>query len=265
MRVKGERAMSEAPETLEGWYALHDFRRLDWPRWKSLAAAQRCAIVEEAAAFLRQTEQAYEQKQGASAFYSVLGHKADLMQLHLRPTLQELNVLELDFASTRLADFTIPTYSYLSVTELSLYEAYARGGTEDREALMQQPFLQRRLYPPIPAAEEMPVVCFYPMVKRRGEAVNWYAADMEERRRMMREHATTGRKYHGRVQQMITGSTGLDDWEWGVTLFAKDPLDIKKLVYEMRFDEVSAKYADFGAFYVGTRIVPEALADALLR
>jgi len=80
---------------------------------------------------------------------------------------------------------------------------------------------------------------------------------------MMRDHASTGRKFHGRVQQMITGSTGLDDWEWGVTLFASDPLDIKKLIYEMRFDEVSAKYADFGAFYVGTRISADSLAELL--
>jgi peroxiredoxin len=256
--------MSEAPETLEGWYALHDFRRMDWLRWKRVAAAERAAIVEEAAAFMRSTELAYETQAGSSAFYSILGHKADFGQLHLRPTLQELNALERDFARTALADYTTPAYSYLSVTELSLYEAYARGGTEDRDALMRQPFLQRRLYPPIPSAAEMPVVCFYPMIKRRGETVNWYAADMQERRRMMREHATTGRKFHGRVQQMITGSTGLDDWEWGVTLFAGDPLDIKKLVYEMRFDEVSAKYADFGAFYVGTRITPETLGETLL-
>ncbi len=253
--------MSEAPETLEGWYALHDYRRLDWPRWKSLDSADRLAILEEAADYMRTTEHPDELAPGSSAYYAVLGHKSDLMQLHLRPTLQDLGAIERRFAATRLADFTTAVYSYLSVTELSLYEAYARGGTEDRSALMQQPFVQRRLYPQIPAGAEMPVVCFYPMNKRRGETVNWYASDMEERRRMMREHATTGRKYHGRVLQMITGSTGLDDWEWGITLFASDPLDIKKLVYEMRFDEVSARYADFGPFYVGTRIEADSLAQ----
>ncbi len=253
--------MAEAPETLEGWFAMHDFRRLDWPRWKSLPAAERAAVLEEAHEFMRTVDLPYENRQGSSAFFSVLGHKADLLQLHLRPSLQELNALKRNFAATRLADYTTAVYSYLSVTELSLYEAYARGGTEDRDALMQQPFIQRRLYPPIPDASEMPIVCFYPMNKRRGETVNWYASGMEERRRMMRDHASTGRKYHGRVQQMITGSTGLDDWEWGVTLFAGDALDIKKLIYEMRFDEVSAKYADFGGFYVGTRIVDGALGE----
>jgi hydrogen peroxide-dependent heme synthase len=255
--------MSEAPETLEGWYAIHDYRRLDRTRWKVLDPAERAEIVAEAAGFMRTAESAYEQGAGSSAFYSVLGNKADLMQLHLRPSLQELDALKRQFAATRLSDYTTPDYSYLSVTELSLYEAYARGGTQDRDGLMQQPFVRRRLYPPIPAADEMPVVCFYPMNKRRGETVNWYAADMEERRRMMREHAATGRKYHGRVQQMITGSTGLDDWEWGITLFAADPLDIKKLVYEMRFDEVSAKYADFGTFYVGVRVTADTIAGLL--
>lgn len=253
--------MVEVPDTLEGWYALHDFRRLDWPRWKALEQNERESILAESVEFLRSVEVPQEEQKGASAFYSVVGHKADLLHLHLRPTIQDLNALERDFARTRLADYTTSAYSYLSVTELSLYEAYARGGTQDRDALMQQPFVQRRLYPPIP--EGMDVLCFYPMNKRRGETLNWYAADMEERRRMMREHATTGRKYQGRIQQMITGSTGFDDWEWGVTLFAKDPLDIKKLVYEMRFDEVSAKYAEFGAFYIGTRVAPDALPALL--
>src|SRR5207247_2351172 len=103
-------------------------------------------------------------------------------------------------------------------------------------------------------------VCFYPMNKRRGETVNWYAADFEERRRMMHEHGATGKKYHGKVIQMITGSTGLDDWEWGITLFSEDPLHIKKLVYEMRFDEVSAKYGDFGPFYFGIRLPPDGMS-----
>ena len=253
--------MAESPGTLEGWYALHDLRRIDWPCWRALDAGSKAEIVAEAEAFLAE---AAAPTAGATAWFTILGHKADLMLLHLRPTIEELGALERAFAQTRLADFTTQSYSYFSVTELSLYEAYARGGTEDVAALMQQAFVQARLFPAIPEAALMPTVCFYPMSKRRGEAVNWYAADFEERRRMMREHGATGRKYHGRVQQMITGSTGFDDWEWGVTLFSKDPLDIKKLVYEMRFDEVSAKYADFGPFYVGTRLAPGCLAPTLI-
>jgi chlorite dismutase len=253
--------MAEVPGTLEGWYAIHDFRRMDWLRWKSIASNERASILEEAAAFVLETETAYEAHTGASGWYAIAGHKADLMQLHLRPDIHELNTLKRDFAQIRLSDYLVSTYSYVSITELSLYEAYARGGTEDREALMAQPFVQKRLFPPVPDAAEMPYVCFYPMNKRRGETVNWYSAEMEDRRKMMRDHASTGRRYHGKVQQMITGSTGLDDWEWGVTLFAGDALNIKKLIYEMRFDEVSAKYADFGAFYVGERVSADNLKE----
>jgi len=251
-------ALAEVPGTLEGWYALHDFRRVDWPRWKRLSAEERVASIEEVVRLLRDAEQIRDAPEGASALYSILGHKSDLLLLHLRPTIDQLGALERAFVQTCFADFTTPTYSYLSVTELSLYEASARGGTDDPEALRQQPFVQRRLKPAIP---DMPYVCFYPMNKRRGEHLNWYAADMDERRRMMREHGATGRKYHGRIQQMITGSTGLDDWEWGVTLFANDPLDIKKLVYEMRFDEVSAKYGEFGIFQLGLRVQTAAMAE----
>jgi peroxiredoxin len=257
--------VAEVPGTLEGWYALHDFRSLDWERWRGIAAAERDAILSEAREYVQSAERASESGEGASALYTIVGHKADLCLLHLRPTVDQLGAVERAFNRTRLAGFTTRPYSYLSVTELSLYEAYARagGGSEDPESLKQQPFAQRRLKPPIPDAEEMPYGCFYPMNKRRGEVLNWYAADMEERRAMMREHGATGRKYHGRVQQMITGSMGLDDWEWLVTLWAKDSLDIKKLVYEMRFDEVSAKYAEFGPFYFGMRIHADGLGAIL--
>jgi chlorite dismutase len=248
--------LAEDPGTLDGWYALHDFRKVDWSAWKS--AADREGAVEELIEWLAGVE---APEQGGSALYTMAGHRADLMVIHLRPTIDELIVLEKSLSQTRVGHFLEQTYSYLSVTELSLYEAYARGGTEDREALMQQAFVQMRLYFKIP--EEMPYACFYPMNKKRGETVNWYAAEMEERRRMMREHGSTGRKYHGRVTQMITGSTGLDDWEWGITLFAHDPLDIKKLVHEMRFDEVSAKYGEFGPFYMGVRAGAEELQSYL--
>jgi peroxiredoxin len=254
--------MAEAPSTLEGWYALHDFRRIDWARWKSLSEQAREEILAEAVDFFSRAERAADAEEGSSATYAILGHKADLLILHLRPTVDQLGALERAFAQTRLADYTTPTYSYLSVIELSLYEAAARGGSQDPEELMKSEFVQRRLKPAIPP---MPYVCFYPMNKRRGEVVNWYTADVEERRRMMRQHGATGRKYNDRVIQMITGSFGLDDWEWGVTLFATDPLAIKKLVYEMRFDEVSAKYAEFGPFQVGTRVDAARLPELFAR
>jgi hydrogen peroxide-dependent heme synthase len=253
--------MAEVPGTLEGWYALHDLRKVDWPRWKALSREERATIIGEAVAYFAKAGQAADAPVGgSSALYSIIGHKGDLMMLHLRPTVDELGALERGFAAIRLADYTTQPYSYLSVTELSLYEASARGGSEDPAELKQNPFVQKRLYPQIPA---MPYVCFYPMNKRRGEVVNWYAADMEERRRLMREHGSTGRKYHNEITQMITGSMGLDDWEWGVTLFGVDTLPIKKLVYEMRFDEVSAKYAEFGPFHIGVRVEPDRLAEFL--
>jgi peroxiredoxin len=240
--------MAEAPGTLEGWYVLHDFRQIDWPRWKALSEGERREAVAEAADFLQRAEAHEDAQEGGSALYTIFGHKADLMFLHLRPTPDKLNRLENAFARTRLADFTTRPYSYVSVTELGLYEAQSRGAIENP---MDVPFVKARLKPVVP---EKPYMVFYPMNKKRGEQINWYTLPMDERRGMMRSHGTIGHKYHGIVQQMISGSVGFDDWEWGVTLFAEDPLQFKKLVYEMRFDEVSAIYADFGPFLMGSRL-----------
>lgn len=253
--------MAEVPETLEGWYALHDFRRFDWTHWRKLSSHQRRELVDEITTLLQEAEKATDASEGNSACYTIIGHKADFLMLHLRPTIEGLEALERSFARSRFAELTTRTYSYLSVTELSLYEATARGGTSDPAALMQNPFVQKRLKPQIPS--DKPYICFYPMNKRRGETYNWYAASMEERRQMMAQHGSTGRKYQGQILQMITGSTGLDDWEWGVTLFGADPLPVKKLVYEMRFDEVSARYAEFGSFHFGRRITADGLAQLL--
>jgi hydrogen peroxide-dependent heme synthase len=240
--------MPEAPGTLEGWYVLHDFRRMDWPRWKALPVEERNAVIAEAAAFLEAAEAHRDAEEGASALYRILGHKADLMLLHLRSTVDQLSDLECAFTRTRLADYLEQPYSYVSVTELSLYEIQSRGVVERP---MEAPFVRARLKPPIP---DKPYMTFYPMNKLRGETVNWYMLPMEERREMMRGHGTIGHKYARDVQQMISGSTGLDDWEWGVTLFTHDPLQFKKLVYEMRFDPASAKFAQFGPFYLGVRV-----------
>ena len=117
-----------------------------------------------------------------------------------------------------------------------------------------------RLWTEVPGAKYL---CFYPMDRRRGESKNWYQESMSERGRMMMEHGAIGRRYAGEVKQIITGSIGFDDWEWGVDLFAEDPLVFKKLIYEMRFDEVSAVYALFGTFYVGLRVPAAGLAGVL--
>ncbi len=253
--------MAEAPGTLEGWYVLHDFRRIDYAALMRLSEVDREVILAEAVAFFQDAEAIKDAPEGSSALYSVIGHKADLMILHLRSSMEQLNALERGFNRLRLAAFTTQPYSYFSVTELSLYEASARGGSQNVEELMQSPFVQKRLKPVIP---DHPYACFYPMNKRRGESVNWYTASMEERREQMKQHSTTGRKYADSITQMITGSYGLDDWEWGVTLFATDMLPVKKIVQEMRFDEVSAKYGEFGTFLNGYRVQPAELPKLLL-
>ncbi|PZN07542.1 hydrogen peroxide-dependent heme synthase [Thermaerobacter composti] len=245
------------PFTLEGWFVLHDFRRLDWRRWKSLEIARRAAIAREAAAFLRRVTAAADTGEGASALYRVVGHKADLLWLHFRPTLEALSDLEAALSRTALGDYLQPAYSYVSVTELSFYRAGPGGPERD---VRHEPFVRGRLYPAIPPARH---ACFYPMNKKRSGADNWYLLPFEERGRLMHSHGLIGRKYAGRVTQIISGSVGLDDWEWGVTLFADDPVDFKRVVYEMRFDEASARYGEFGPFYVGVRTDPDDLVRFL--
>ncbi len=204
---------------------------------------------------------------GQSALFSLLGHKGDLMLVHFRESFDQLNQAELDLARLRLNDFLEPTTSYLSVIELGLYEstlktykALADRGVEPhseewKKAIQetiarQKEAMKPRLFPSMPPNR---YICFYPMDRRRGEDKNWYTLPMEERQRQMNEHGLVGRRYAGEVKQIITGSIGFDDWEWGVDLFADDPLVFKKLIYEMRFDHVSAVYALFGSFYIGLR------------
>jgi chlorite dismutase len=205
----------------------------------------------------------------------------DLMLVHFRPTLDGLAAARARLAQAALFDHLRPVYSFLSVAEAGLYhataklakEAAARGGKVGDDtynerlaqlvkAELESDHVKKRLYPTPPA--DMPYVCFYPMSKRRAEGQNWYEQSLEERSRMMYEHGLTGRRYSGRVFQVITGAMGLDAWEWGVTLFARDPLEFKKLVSEMRFDEASRRYAEFGAFYVGKAVGAEEAVRAIL-
>jgi len=263
------------PLTLEGASVLHQMMRFRWPAWRALSAASRAEILAEAAPALAAWERSGAGRQ--SAVYSLLGHKGDLLFLHFRRGFEELNQAQLELARLALGDYLEPTTSYLSVVELGLYESTAKvydglaaQGVEphcDRwnqeiEAVLarQRQAMAPRLWPEIPGAKYL---CFYPMDRRRGESVNWYRKPMGDRQRLMREHGLVGRRYAGDVRQIITGSIGFDDWEWGVDLFAEDPLVFKKLIYEMRFDEVSAVYALFGPFYVGLRLPAEELAGVL--
>jgi chlorite dismutase len=238
--------------------------RFKWSAWRQLRSSFKTEIVHEAAGLLGKMEQ---NATGQSALYSVLGHKGDLMFVHFRRSFEELNAAELQLANLRLSEYLETTTSYLSVIELGLYESTVKTYTDLTEQGIephseewkraiaetlsrQREAMRPRLFPDIPPGK---YVCFYPMDRRRGEDKNWYTLPIEERARQMYEHGVVGRRYAGEVKQIITGSIGFDDWEWGVDLFADDPLVFKKLIYEMRFDEVSAVYALFGTFYVGVR------------
>jgi chlorite dismutase len=207
----------------------------------------------------------------------MLGHKGDLMFVHFRHSFDELNHAELQMARLRLWDYFDPQTSYVSMVELGLYDSsvkiydalIARGiepntdeWTREIQTTLdrQREAMRPRLYPEIPPARYL---CFYPMDRKRGEAKNWYTLPIEERQRQMHEHGMIGRRYAGDVRQIITGSIGFDDWEWGVDLFADDPLVFKRLIYEMRFDEVSAVYAAFGSFFVGIRCPATELGQVL--
>ena len=245
---------NEALLTLEGWYTYHNFRTINWEKWKAASAAERQAALDELHTLLGVWEENEAKKEGSTAVYSILGHKADLVFMFLRPTLQELNEIKTAFNKTRFAAFTEAPYSYISVVELS---NYVNNPGEDPKA---NPHVRERLYPILPKWEH---ICFYPMNKKRNLQDNWYMLTMQERQELMRSHGLIGRKYAGRVKQIIGGSIGFDDWEWGVTLFAQDPLEFKRIVYEMRFDEVSARYGEFGNFLVGNVLHRESL-DKLL-
>jgi hydrogen peroxide-dependent heme synthase len=262
------------PLTIEGYSVLHQMMRVRWPAWRELSAAQKDEIVNEASAALAKMEQ---NASGQSGLYSLLGHKGDLMLVHFRQSFDELNQAELQLAQLRLSDYLEPATSYLSIIELGLYESTIKAyrdlsdrGVEPHSEEWKrgiQDVLERqkeamhpRLFPELPRHR---YICFYPMDRRRGEEKNWYTLPIEERGRQMTEHGLVGRRYAGEVKQIITGSIGFDDWEWGVDLWADDPLVFKKLIYEMRFDEVSAVYALFGHFYVGMRCAAADLGKLL--
>lgn len=244
--------MSEAVHTLEGWYALHDFRTIDWQSWKLLSEEERESILNELLTLIDEWNQIEEKKQGSYGIYSIVGQKADLLFIHMRPTLEELNQIENVFNKTRLSEFLNPSYSYVSVVELS---GYTGGPDFDPNT---DPAIQARLKPTLSKTRH---VCFYPMNKKREGNDNWYMLSMEARKEMMRSHSMIGRKYAGKITQIITGSVGFDDWEWGVTLYADDPLQFKKIVYEMRFDEVSARFGEFGSFFVGYGLPQEKIRE----
>ena len=266
--------MPPHPLTLDGSAVLHQVFRMRWPQWNALAGDRRAEIARQASLEFEALE---SDPGGGSAVFSQLGHKGDLLMVHFRAGFEELNRVERVISSLALSDFLNQTTSYVSVVELGLYDSTVKlyeeliaegirpddprwtervkARTEEQAAAMEP-----RLRPTVPPNKYL---CFYPMDKKRGETHNWYTVPIAERRRMMREHGMIGRRFAGRVKQIISGSIGFDDWEWGVDLFADDPLVFKQLIYEMRFDEASALYALFGPFYIGIRLPAAQLAEWL--
>ena len=213
-------AMSDALSPSVGWGVLHLFLKVT-------PSLDREAVIAAVKNF-------HEGDHQAVAF-SVLGHKADIGVMAIGPDWVRLRRLQ---AALQSAGLEVAS-SYVSLTEVSEYTAG-----------MPEEHLRNRLYPKLPPDGKR-AICFYPMSKRRAHQDNWYSLDFEERKRLMIDHGKSGRRFAGRVVQLVTGSTGLDDYEWGVTLFGVHPDDLKDTVYTMRFDEASARYAEFGPFFAG--------------
>ncbi|MEX2260515.1 MAG: hydrogen peroxide-dependent heme synthase [Bryobacteraceae bacterium] len=262
-------SLPPVPLTIEGSSVLHQMLRIRWAEWQAQDERRRREVLDEAVSVLGGLEN--------SALFSLLGHKGDLMLVHFRDSFEDLAGAELRVDTLQLSRYLEKTTSYLSVVELGLYETTTKvyaslaeqglkpHSPEWKEKIEETLAVQRkamapRLWPRIP---DRRYLCFYPMDRRRGEDKNWYRVPMTERQRMMHEHGMIGRRYADHVKQIITGSIGFDDWEWGVDLFADDPLVFKRLIYEMRFDEVSAVYALFGTFYVGLRFPASELGTLL--
>lgn len=261
---------SSAPQPViptEGWHVLHLFYTVSQGPWQMMESREQA----DAKNRLRKVvEEIRAAPQTQLLSFSMVTPRADIGFMLLTPDLQQANAWEKRLTNALGPDVLGPCMSYLSMTEWTEYVTTdeeqsvkitsSKGflpGTPEHDAEMAEfhkhmaKYRQDRLYPNMP---DWPVLCFYPMSKRRNDGNNWYALSFEDRRQLMSGHAITGRKYHGKVRQLITGSTGLDEFEWGVTLFAHNTSDIKSIVYEMRWDEVSAKYAEFGEFLIGLQL-----------
>jgi chlorite dismutase len=256
----------------EGWHCLHLYYRVDQAAWNALSAEQRRDGCDALVHLLDPQRPGAPQRLQTSV---VSGHKADLGLMVMDPDPLLIDGVRQAIRSSALGTALVPTYSFVSITEISEYvptvEQYAarlqQEGTNQSDPAYQAklrayeqrlPMMnQQRLYPDFPA---WPATCFYPMNKARHPLANWYQEPFSKRAELMAEHATSGIKFAGKVSQLITSSTGLDDWEWGVTLWGRTPQYLKDIVYTMRFDTASARYAEFGPFYVSYILPP---AEAL--
>jgi chlorite dismutase len=254
------------PESLEGWWILHRLYSFERILWDRLPEDERAEIISEAVTALEGFKSTEDSDVGLA---QLLGHKADLMLTHYSKDFDGLAQVQMAVDKLQLSEFLVPSASYVSVLELGMYDATSKihatmAQSEHKphspewnaafDELVQEqsksPHFGGRLWARIPQRR---YVCFYPMDKKRGETVNWYTLPFEDRARLMVDHGKIGRTYHGLVTQVISGSIGFDEYEWGVDLYADDPMVFKKLIYEMRFDEASSKYGQFGDFFSGVQ------------
>jgi peroxiredoxin len=252
------------PESLDSWSILHRMFRLDRRAYDGLDTTSKTEIEREAGAFFAELARGDDTDLGLA---QLLGHKGDLMLTHYARSFDALGEVQARVDKLALSDFLEPGASYVSVLELGLYEHTAKIHAELRDRGLKphsddwnaafdamlgdaaaEPRNAARLWARIPHRR---YACFYPMNKKRDGNDNWYSTPYAERASMMLEHGKIGRSFHGHVTQVISGSIGFDDWEWGVDLYADDPLVFKKLVYAMRFDAASARFAEFGEFWTG--------------
>jgi peroxiredoxin len=254
---------AQPPVTLEGWYASHQAFAIQRQALRTHPSAALDAARSTAADVLSAACAPTSDGAGWSAVVRLVGSLASVMIVHFRPTLDALAAAEEEVARLALLECFRPTFAFLSVTEVGLYHLPDTPQDDrKREELVraerESEHTRRRLYPVLPV--DMPFVSFYPTSKRRENGQNWYTLPLKERSDLMRSHGLTGRRHAGEVRQIITGAIGFDRWEWGVTLFAADPLALKRVVTDMRYDETSARYADFGDFFVGRVVDPRAWA-----
>lgn len=266
----------DVPESLEGWWILHRMFAFDRLAWDELPLNERTDIVRQATAALEPLKNGQDTDVSLA---QMVGHKADLMLTHYSKDFEGLAHAQTVVDKLKLAEYLTPATSYVSVLELGLYDAtgkihatLAEKGLKPNspewiaefdtmvQAQQHVPHNAGRLWARVPQRR---FVCFYPMDKMRGEDVNWYMLPFGDRARLMLDHGKIGRTYHGQVTQVISGSIGFDNFEWGVDLYADDPMVFKKLIYEMRFDEASAKYGHFGDFYSGVQFSLDQLQTAL--
>ena len=260
------------PESLEGWWILHRMFSLQRRRWDALPEKRRTKYCDHAVDLI---DHLRSNEDGDLGLTQLVGHKGDLMLTHYARGFDGLAYAQTLVDKLELREYVEPLGSYVSVLELGLYDATGKIHAElnERGLAPQSPewiaafdelvrkqeenlHVAPRLWARIPQRRYQ---CFYPMSKRRGEVQNWYMLGFDARAKMMSEHGVVGRSYHGRVTQVISGSVGFDDFEWGVDLYADDPIVFKKLVYEMRFDEASARYGEFGNFWAGMQFSPSEL------